>query len=88
MAELLLGKKKTLLPPAGHSEVVSLPAIDAVHFFPVGFCIDVQWYMREVFFFFGPPNSILMRFLFNFHRGMDKQDTEGFYGSEIVCMIP
>ena len=43
LAELLLGKeKKTSLPPAGHSEVVSLPAIDAVPLFPVGFSIAVQ----------------------------------------------
>ena len=42
LAELLLGKEKTLLPAAGHSEVVSLPAIDAVPLFPVGFSIAVQ----------------------------------------------
>ena len=52
LAELLLGKEKTSLPPAGHSEEVSLSAIDAAHLFPVGFSIAVQWYMHERDFFF------------------------------------
>ena len=30
---------------------------------------------ESIFFFFCPPNSILMRFLLNFNRGMHKQNT-------------